>query len=271
MSAPTPPVARADRGVPADDDIALPGTRPLGCLLLHGFTATPDEVRPLAEALAGAGFPVRAVRLAGHGTSVADLARTTWRDWLDSAAVGLDVLRRDVARVAVAGVSMGGLLAIRLAATRPADVAALVLCAPALRLADWRPRVLPFLRWVPGMSGRLAVMPKRGGRDILDEAARATSRAYDAMPLPAVLSLLQLQRVIRRDVRAVTQPALLLHGRQDHVVPVASQELLRRALRSTWVESHVLERSAHVLTEDAERDAVGRFAVDFLDRVEHGR
>jgi carboxylesterase len=237
--------------------------------LLHGFTATPGEVRSLAEALAHAGFPVRAVRLAGHGTSVADLAQTTWHDWLASAAAGFDRLRREAPRVAVAGVSMGGLLALRLAATRPADVAALTLCAPALRLADWRPRVLPFVRWVPGLSGRFAVMPKRGGRDILDHAARARSCAYDAIPLPAVLSLLQLQRLARRDARAVTQPTLLLHGRQDHVVPVASQERLRRTLRSTWVESHVLDDSAHVLTEDAERDAVGRLAVDFLDRVEH--
>lgn len=226
-------------------------------------------MRPLAESLAGAGFPVRAVRLAGHGTSVADLAHTTWRDWLASATAGLEALRRDVPRVAVAGVSMGGLLAIRLGAARPSDVAALVLCAPALRLADWKPRVLPFLRFVPGFAGRFAVMPKRGGRDILDATARTASCAYDAMPLPAVLSLLELQRTSRRDVGAVTQPTLLMHGRQDHVVPVASQERLRRELGSTWIESHVLERSAHVLTEDAERDTVGRLAVDFLDRVEH--
>lgn len=261
-------MAPADRGAHADDDIALPGTRALGCLLLHGFTATPHEVRPLAEALARDGVAVRAVRLAGHGTTVADLARTGWPDWLASAEAGLDALRRDVARVAVAGVSMGGLLALRLAATRPADVAALVLCAPALHLTDWRPRVLPYLRFVPGMRGRLAVMPKRGGRDIADPAARAASRSYDALPLPAVLSLLELQRAIRRDVPTVTQPALLLHGRNDRVVPVHSQQRLRAALGSRWIETHVLERSAHVLTEDFEREEVGRLAADFLARVE---
>jgi carboxylesterase len=226
-------------------------------------------VRSLAEGLATAGFPVRAVRLAGHGTNVADLARTGWPDWLASASSGLDVLRASVPRVAIAGVSMGGLLAIRLAATRPQDDATLVLCAPALRLADWKPRVLPFVRFVPGLSGRLAVMPKRGGRDIADPTARAASHAYDAMPLPAVLSLLDLQRVVRRDVRQVTQPALLVHGRLDHVVPVTSQTWLRDALGSRWIETHVLERSAHVVTEDGERDTVTRLAVDFLERVEH--
>lgn len=225
-------------------------------------------MRPLADALAGAGYPVHSVQLAGHGTTVADLARTGWRDWLTSAEAGLDVLRRDVAHVAVAGMSMGGLLALRLAATRPRDVQALVLCAPALRLADRRQVVLPYLRWIPGLSGRFAVMPKRGGRDIADPVARAASRAYDAMPLPAVLSLLDLQRTVRHDLTRVTQPALLLHGRLDHVVPVRSQEALRRALGSTWIEAHVLERSFHVLTEDIDRDEVARLTIDFLSRVE---
>ncbi len=72
MSAPTP----SDRAEVRVGGFALPGTRPLGCLLVHGFTGAPDEMRPLGEALAAAGFPVRAVRLPGHGTSVDDLART---------------------------------------------------------------------------------------------------------------------------------------------------------------------------------------------------
>src|SRR5262249_50914792 len=73
-------------------NFALPGTRGLGCLLVHGFTATPAEMRPLGEALAARGFPVRGVRLAGHGTSVEDLARTGWRDWYASVEHDLGLL-----------------------------------------------------------------------------------------------------------------------------------------------------------------------------------
>ncbi|HJQ84468.1 MAG TPA: alpha/beta fold hydrolase, partial [Candidatus Binatia bacterium] len=92
------------------EGFAFPGPRPLGCLLVHGFTATPDEMRPLGEALAARGFPVRAVRLAGHGTDVADLARTRWTDWFASVLEAAATLRRDVPRIALAGMSMGGLL-----------------------------------------------------------------------------------------------------------------------------------------------------------------
>src|SRR5439155_12612378 len=103
--------------LPAGDGFALPGSRSLGCLLVHGFTATPDEMRPFGEALARRGFPVRGVRLAGHGTSVADLARTGAADWIASVEAGRAALARDVAHVALVGMSLGALLALHLAAT----------------------------------------------------------------------------------------------------------------------------------------------------------
>src|SRR5206468_213430 len=128
-----PTLAPAD-SAPTAEGFALAGSRPLGCLLIHGFTATPDEMRPLGEALAARGFPVRAVRLAGHGTEVADLAGTRWTDWFASVAEGAERLRRDVPVLAVAGMSLGALLALHLAATRPAEVSALVLCGTPLTL-----------------------------------------------------------------------------------------------------------------------------------------
>jgi len=252
----------------AVDAFALPGSRALGCLLIHGFTATPDEMRPLGEALAARGFPVRAVRLAGHGTAVADLAHTGWVDWFASVEEECGRFRRDVRRVAAVGMSLGSLLALHLAATRPADVEALVLCGTPLRLGDPRVRWLPALARVPWLARRWATIPKGGGPDIADPVVRAASRSYDAMPLTALLELLRLQTVVRAELRRVTQPALLLHGRHDHSVPVASLDLLRRSLGSRTVETHVLERSWHVVTLDYDRDEVARLAAEFLKRVE---
>jgi carboxylesterase len=252
------------------EEFALPGTRGLGCLLVHGFTATPDEMRPLGEALAAAGFPVRGVRLAGHATDVADLARTGWRDWFASVEEGLGRLRADVARVAVAGMSLGALLALRLAVTRPADVAALVLCGTPLRLGDGRLRWLPALARIPWLSRRWASIPKANGPDIADPAVRAASRSYRAMPLVAVLQMLRLQAIVRGDLRRVTQPALLLHGRHDHSVPLDNLDLLRRTLGSRRIETRVLERSWHVVTLDYDRDEVVKLTTDFLSRVDAG-
>src|SRR5439155_1202803 len=224
-----PTLAPADSARIAEG-FALAGSRPLGCLLIHGFTATPDEMRPLGEALAARGFPVRAVRLAGHGTEVADLAGTRWTDWFASVAEGADRLRRDVPALAVAGMSLGALLALHLAAARPTEVAALVLCGTPLRLSGAGLRWLPLLARIPWIARRWATIPKPGGPDIADPAVRAASRSYRAMPLSAVLELLRFQAVVRGEIGRVTQPALLLHGRHDHSVPLANLELARRSL-----------------------------------------
>ena len=141
-------------------------------------------------------------------------------------------------------------------------------CATPLLLSDRRLDLLRSLRWLPPIRRRYAVIPKVSGRDIGDPAARAGSSSYDVMPLPALLSFLELRTVVRRELGRVTQPALVLHGRQDHTAPPANVALLQRRLASRWIETRILERSWHVLTEDAERDEVGRLAVDFLSRVE---
>lgn len=248
----------------------IPGRRRLGCVLVHGLTATPEEMRPLAERLAAGGFPIRLVRLAGHGSSPADLGRTRWSDWLASVDESLRAQQATTPRVALVGFSMGGLLAVRLAAERSTEIAALVLCAAALRLRTPGLRLLPWLCRIPGVRRRLPLLPK-GGRDIADAAARATSRAYDRIPVQALLDLLELQRQAARSLGRVRQPTLLLHGRLDRTVPLSCHERLRRELGSPWVEAHVLERSAHVLPEDHDRDQLGRLVADFLDRVERAQ
>jgi carboxylesterase len=245
-----------------------PGTRRLGCVLVHGFTATPDEVRPLGDALAAAGFPCRAVRLPGHGTQVADLATVGHRDWL--AAVGQAVRRMaaDGSPVALAGVSLGALLSLAVAGAGDPPVRALALLGTPLRFADERAALLRFVAWVPGAIGPTRVVRKRHGRDILDEAARARSSAYDAMPLAGVVELLRLRAIVKRLLHRVTHPTLVLHGRHDRTAPVANVELLRRRLPARPLEVTVFERSAHVLTEDAERDAVAARVVRFLSRCD---
>jgi carboxylesterase len=227
-------------------------------------------VRPLGDALAAAGFPVRAVRLPGHGTSVDDLARTRWPDWFAAVEAEMNVLAAERARVAVVGVSMGALLALHLAVVRPA-VAALVLAGTALGLGDRRVHLAPLIQRVPRLARRWALLPRAGRRDIADPVARAASFTYDATPLGAIVELLRLQRIVRGEVGRVTQPALLLHGRHDHTVPLVWLERLRRRLGSRWIETRILERSWHVVTLDHDRDEVGRLVVDFLERVEAAR
>ncbi|MBV9092982.1 MAG: alpha/beta fold hydrolase, partial [Streptosporangiaceae bacterium] len=91
---------------------------PVGVLLCHGFTGSPQTLRPWAEYLAEAGLTVSLPRLPGHGTSWQDLARTTWREWYAEAEAAFGTLTARCEQVFVFGLSLGGCLALRLAETR---------------------------------------------------------------------------------------------------------------------------------------------------------
>lgn len=225
-------------------------------------------MRPLGDALAAAGFAVRGVRLPGHGTTVEDLATTSWLDWFGAVTDATDALLATGARIVPVGMSMGALLGLHLAVVRPDAVAALVCCGTATGFADRRVRLAQAVARVPPLARRFAMLPKAGRRDILDADARTTSFTYAATPLAGVVQLLRLQRLVVAELARVTQPALLLHGRLDLTVPVAQLARLRHRLGSRWIETHVLERSAHVITIDRERNEVARLAVDFVSRVE---
>lgn len=246
----------------------LPGTRRLACVLVHGFGATATEMRPLGDAIAAAGHPAVGLLLPGHGTTVADFGRHGAADWKLAVAAAVRELREAGHAVAIAGMSMGALLALAEAADAPDDVAALVLCGAALELADRRAEWLGLTARLPLIARLVPPLPKPGGRDISDPAARAASPAYDRLPLAALAALFELQREARSVLGRVTQPTLVLHGRHDHAVPVRVVERLRRELGSPWIETHVLERSWHVLTLDVDRAEAARLVVDFLGRVE---
>src|SRR5512140_677964 len=111
------------RGTGDPSPVFIPAKGP-AALCLHGFTGTPYDVAPVARALAEAGFAVSAPLLAGHGTDVAALAASTWNDWVESAEAALVRIKAasDGSPVSLVGFSMGGLLALRLARTRPYDV-----------------------------------------------------------------------------------------------------------------------------------------------------
>ena len=107
--------------LPRCEPWSSPGGGPHGALVLHGFTGSPVSMRPLAEALADAGFAVDLPRLPGHGTSVEDLAETSWDDWLTEADRALRALRERTpdGEVVVVGLSMGGALTAALAEGHP--------------------------------------------------------------------------------------------------------------------------------------------------------
>jgi len=234
---------------------------PVGCLLVHGFSGSPPEMRPMGEFLAAKGLTVRGVRLAGHGTSPEDMARTTWRDWVASAEAGLRELEARCEQVFVAGLSMGGLITLDLAAHYPVD-GIVVMAAPAY-VADWRFRLLPlaqhFIRWfTPDIES-----------DLTDPEANKLLSAYPVLPIPCLVSLKQLTRLVRQELPQLKVPALIMQGEKDHHVPVDSAQIIFEELGAAEKELIWWSNSGHCITVDSEREAVWARAYEFI--VKHSR
>lgn len=247
------------------DPFAL-GDGPDACLLLHGLTGSPAEVRPIGEALAAAGFHALGPLLPGHGTTAEDLYVTTRSDLLAAAESALLSLRGS-RRIFLCGLSVGGLLAIHLAARSWAreglpDFSALALLAPAIEFAGatW---------FFANVLGRLPALPfivGKGERDIQgepDERARAAA-SYTRIPLRWGPELLALSRDALQLARRVRAPALILHGALDRTVSPAGSRRLSRQLASSRVEVRILSRSGHVMPLDSESAEVCGSVVSFF-------
>src|SRR5262245_27841017 len=239
-------------------------SRPVLCL--HGFTGTPFDVEALARALEARGYLVSAPMLPGHGRTVADLAATTADDWLSAADAELTRLTAQAGtRVAVAGASMGALLAVRLAVRRPDDVAALVLMAAPLRFrAIDRFKVRFLSRFYACIGMRTKAAPKKGGVGIADPEIRAMSPSLQELPFAGLDQLITLSDATVRDVPRVTPPALVIHGHLDRAVPLRVSEELASRLGSSIVERLWLDNSAHLVAIDRDRALVAERISEFL-------
>jgi carboxylesterase len=247
----------------------LPGAEPfshdgegsegaVGVLISHGFTGTPQSMRPWAEHLAAEGFTVRLPRLPGHGTTWQEMNRTRFEDWLAVIDATFTELRDRCSQVVVAGLSMGGTLVTRLAEQRGTEVAGLMLVNPAFRTEDRRLAALPVVKHlVPSFPAI--------GNDVRKEGV--TELAYSRTPLKALHSLVQAWEVVVHDLPQVTQPLLLFRSTVDHVVPASSSALLLSRVSSTDVTEIVLDNSYHVATLDNDAEQIFKLSADFVRRV----
>lgn len=226
--------------VPGTDPFHADGGR-IGVLLSHGFTGSPASMIPWGQHLAGLGHTVRVPRLPGHGTSWRDMNRTRWTDWYGELDTALTELRATCDHVIVAGLSMGGCLALRLAEQRGDDITALVLVNPAVHLERRDLRLVPALQWVlPSMPGI--------GNDI--KMAGQDEVGYDRTPLKALASQLTMWKDVRAGLPKVDQPLLVFRSDVDHVVDATSVPIILDGVSSTVKELVPLTNSFHVATLD---------------------
>ena len=243
----------------------MPGAEPyrhdggeVGVLLCHGFTGSPQSLRPWGEYLAERGLSVSLPLLPGHGTRWQDMQLTGWQDWYAEVDRELRALTARCRQVFVFGLSMGGALTLRLAARHSAAVSGIALVNPSVKPDSAQLRAVPLLRHVvPSVKGIASDIAKEG----------VVETGYERTPLHAVHSLTRFWRVVQADLPLVTQPLLLMRSRVDHVVHPSNSELVLRRVASADVTERVLERSYHVATLDHDAEEIFETSWAFVRRL----
>jgi carboxylesterase len=235
-----------------------------GVLISHGFTGTPQSMRPWAEHLAAQGYSVRLPLLPGHGTTWQEMNGTTWTDWYAEIRRGYEELAERCDTVFACGLSMGGTLVTRLAEDLAGDqsskLAGLVLVNVAYGTLRKDASLARYLAW--------AVRSRPGiGSDI--KKAGVVELAYDRTPLRAFVSMQDMWRVVIADLEKVTVPILYFRSVEDHVVDALSGKLLLAGATTTTVREVTLPNSYHVATLDNDADLIFTGTVEFI--AEHTR
>lgn len=248
------------------ESLLMPGAEPFffpggktGCLLVHGFTGTPFEMRWMGEYLAARGYTVLGVRLAGHGTRPEDLVRTRWWDWLASVEDGLNMLASWTDTQFIAGLSMGAALSL-IAASRYPVRGVVAMSSPYSLPEDWR---LNYIRPISRVMPRL----KKGDPGWRNPAAAADHVEYPFTPTAAVAELRDLLAVLRRSLPKVRTPALLIHSREDSVVPPANMAKTFRLLGSEHKEMMWVEDCSHVIVREPPREQIFAAVDTFFQTV----
>jgi carboxylesterase len=257
----------------------------VGILLIHGITGAPTEMKPVARRLAARGFTVACPPLAGHCSSLRDLRRTRWTDWYRSVADGFDFLRTQCETVFVSGLSMGALLALKLAADRPDQVQGVATMSATFFYDGWNvPRLkqrflLPMVLHTPlryflsyrepapyGIKDErlrnIVAMVYAGNHNNLPQ-----QYGYSEFPAVTVLESFRLIRHVKRCLPNVVAPALILHAMEDDMASVENARFLARRIRSRRIECCYFDDTYHVLTMDRRRNDVAERVGQFVTRV----
>jgi len=234
---------------------------PTACLLLHGFTAQPEEMQFLAADLHGRGYTVLTPRLAGHGTYPRDLERVHWTDWLLSVEDGLDLLTNVSDRVVLIGQSMGAMLALTAAAEyTPAAVVALstpYAAIPPMELA---------LARVGAALGWMAKDPDPQ-HPTLGDRRQAAYPAYARYPVRILLEAAELEKAMCRALPKINVPAFLVQSRADTGIRADSLERIHARLGSAIKEKLWVEGMGHSLVRDEKRQQVFDAIASFLRTI----
>jgi len=245
-----------------------------GCLLIHGFTGTPKEMRWMGEYLQQRGLTCLGVRLTGHATRPEDMVRSRYRDWIASVEDGYALLQgalqkdaqRETPPLFLVGLSMGGVLSL-LMSTRLPVAGVIAISTPYALTSAPPPPLVKALSWFVPALNKSKGPPGSGW---FDQQAWREHVSYPKNPTRSIAELLQLLAEMRAALPQVRVPVLLIHSRDDRYVLPENMERIYAALGTSVKEMLWITGAGHIVTREPPRQQVFEAAFQFIQRIEAG-
>ncbi len=243
---------------PQAQPFLLTGHEDSACLFIHGFTASPSEVYPVARLIYEiTGFTVSGPLLPGHGSTPQYMNQTTWQDWFGRVVQEVEYLQKKHTRVYVIGLSMGGLLALHAASTIQGLQGAVSINTPIYTSSPRQMALTPLLRYF------VSYYPKKMDQAALD-LEKEGRFAYPVMPLKALNSMQRLRKKVMREIPRLTIPILLLQSLQDESVDIRSAKYIKDQAIKTPVRLVELKHSSHIATMGPEKLIIAQEIAEFI-------
>ncbi len=252
-------MAEFPRVLPTAEPFFFPGNR-TGCLLIHGFTGTPKEMRWLGEYLNQKSFSVIAPRIAGHATYLNDIERSRWQDWVSSVEDAFYLIRPQVDQLFVIGLSMGGILASICSSYLKFEGLVTISTPYEIPQKDWR---LKFIKPLAYLMPRV----KKGPGDWHNIDAAKDHVDYPSQPTKSIIELLSLFDELHLALPKLNLPSLHIHSSLDKDVPFSHLQQIYDNNGSKEKSTFEVNKSGHVVIREPDRFIVFERIFEFISVI----
>lgn len=231
-------------------------------LLLHGWSATPYEVRRLGKYLNEAGYTVYGPMLSGHGTTPTDLENVKYEDWIKNTNNFINKLKDGYDKIYIGGTSMGATLALHVAKERR-DIDGLVLMATPyeVRYEKIGTATLKFLRIFKKYRKKF-YPPTFGSRSTITRLI-----SYQEYPIDSVLELAKLIKKTREDLSKITQPCFIMQSSTDHIVTRSSMNNIYKEISSKKKKKRYIRKAYHTFISDIKNEHIFKDILNFIESI----
>ena len=246
------------RIIPSAEPFFMKGNE-TACILLHGFTGTPKEMRWLGEFLNKKSFTVIAPRLSGHATKPEEMQRSKYEDWISSVEDAYHFVRPQVKKIFVIGLSMGGVLAGITVTYLECDGLVTISTPYEFPQKDWR---LPFVRQLAYLQPRI----RKGNQSWLNPDASIDHIDYPYYPTKSIAELVDLIKLFQRKLSSISIPSLHIHSTKDQSVPYSHLDQIYKMNNASIKQKITVENSDHVIIREPDRFIVFEKIAEFISQ-----